>query len=464
MQIPAHYTPRPYQLRFLRDMVSVRFAVLCWSRRMGKDMTCFAYAIKRMVEEPMNVVLIFPTKKQGFKAFWRNIENDGFKTIEHIPKSLIASSSNTENEMIITLKNGSSFMLLGASDPEALRGANGKLYILSEFVDIDSEVLNVIRPITALNGGQIIIQSTPKLDGISGGTFKSLFDAAKKDEGQLASYVPATEYLNEAQLDVIRKDYVMQNGNDFMFSQEMLLDWGQASSTSYYGEVLSAMEKSGRIGLHSYDARYPVYTSWDLGMADSTAIVFWQYYNKKLTLIDAYETHDIGDEPIVRFVQSKPYNYAWHFLPHDGAKRDSDAVSRIQKIRDYGLVNASLLKRADREMGIKKTVELLRNDDTSINEVTLVDAIEKLKKYKRKFNGVTGDYEGPDHTTESHIADALRYCAEAIDQSFDPKTGRFFYDNSGKELSTHSEQLVSTNMYEEYDEYGDWSIADNWDV
>lgn len=434
-------------------------------------MTCFAYAISRMVEEPMNVVLVFPTKEQGYKAFWTNIENDGFKTIDHIPKSLIKRRSNTKDDMIITLKNGSSFMLLGATDPEALRGANAKLYVLSEFVDINSEVLNVIRPITAVNKGQIIIQSTPKLDGISGGTFKRLFEAAEKNPKQLASYVQATHYLSNEELEEVRQEYIEQNGNDFKFQQEMMLNWGQASATSYYGDVLSAMEADGRYGLHPYDARYPVYTSWDLGMADSTAVWFWQYHNKALRIIDHYETHDIGDGPIIQFVLSKPYNYGWHFFPHDGAKRDSDAVSRIQKIRGLGLLNSSLLKRASVEDGIKATAERLQLETTTFHSPATGSAVEKLKIYSRKFNPLTGDYEGPNHKTESHSADALRYIEMAIQQAFHPETGVMYHlaaqSSRASEIErrgyvrVESEELVSTNMYTNRDWDADW--ADPWE-
>lgn len=423
MQVPVHYNPRTYQADFMRNMSKVRFAVLCWARRAGKDMTCFAYAVRRMVEEPMNVVLVFPSKSQGYEAFWANVENDGFKTIEHIPKDLVMSSRNTKDEMSITLKNGSTFMLLGADDPEKLRGANGKLYIFSEFVDINSEALNVVRPITAVNGGQIIIQSTPKIDGISGGTFKRLFDSAKENIKQLASYVQATEYLSAEQLEEIRQDYIAQNGDDFKFRQEMLLDWGQASTASYYGQVLTAMEKDGRIGDHPYDARYQVYTAWDLGMADSTAVTFFQYYDKTIHIIDAYETHDISDEAVIRFIQSKPYNYGWHFFPHDASKRDSDAIQRIQKIRELGLINSSILRRTSVEDGIRRALVLFRNDLTMHYETTYW-AIEKLKVYQRKFNPKTGDYEGADHSTASHLADSIRYMAEALDQMFDPTTGK----------------------------------------
>src|SRR6266704_2048460 len=108
MQIPVNFDPRDYQRTALAalDAGSI-MNIWCWSRRGGKDFTAFGYAVKKMVERPMNVVLVFPTKQQGYESFWTNIENDGFKTIEHIPASLIASQTNSPSNMKIILKNGS---------------------------------------------------------------------------------------------------------------------------------------------------------------------------------------------------------------------------------------------------------------------------------------------------------------------------------------------------------------------
>lgn len=453
MEIPTHFDPRGYQREFLDTIRGRRIAVLKWARRAGKGLTTFAYAITRMVEEPMGVVIIYPTKEQGYDSFWNNVENDGFRTIEHVPRELITSQTNTKDNMSMTLFNGSTLTVVGANaNPESIRGQNTKLYILSEFVDISPGVLGIIRPIVAANGGQIIIESTVKQDGVSGGTFLRLYDAAEKDPTQLAMRVLATEYMSQAQLDQVRQDYIDEYGNDFLFRQEFLLDEGAALATSYYGNALTRMKDNGRIGLHSYNDKYPVYTSWDLGMADSTAVLFWQFYDGKVYIIDSYETHDIGDESIVRFVQTKPYNYGWHFLPHDGAKRDSDAISRIQKIRGYGLSNASLLTRRSKEDGIKRAVEWFNSLNTFINQPMTTDFISKIRLYKRKHNEFTGDYEGPEHKSESHYADALRYLFEAIDQAFDPKTHEFFY--SEKEEYHAPEQLISS-MGGDYEGYYD---------
>lgn len=451
MNIPVNFGPRAYQRDALAALDrGIKLAVWCWARRGGKDFTAFGYAVKKMVEQPMNVVLVFPTKEQGMRSFWNNVENDGFRTIEHIPKPLIARQDN--NNMRIVLKNGSVFEVMGAGDPDALRGANAKLYIFSEFVDIDSAAYDVIVPVVENNGGQVIIQSTPKIDGVSGGTFKMMFDDAIKDmqkngtnAREFASMVTAKEYLAAEALERLRQKAIRKYGNDFFFRQEFLCDWGQASSTSYYGAALQLVEKRHNIGMFPWDKAHPVFTAWDLGTSDSTAIVFFQYINKKVRIIDYYETHDIGYAPIVRYLSTLGYNYAHHFIPHDGSVREaSDATQRIYKLQDLGLINSSLLTREGKEDGIRQAVEGIA--DTEINEATTDMLIRKLRLYKRKFNPFTGDYEGPEHKTESHAADAVRYVFTAIRQFFDESTGAFLYAIENMQTNYES-SLVRTPSY-----------------
>jgi hypothetical protein len=453
MNIPLNFIPRDYQAEALAalDMGSV-MNVWCWSRRGGKDFTAFAYAVKKMVERPINVVIVWPTKKQGYDNFWTTISNDGMPVLDHIPSGLVEQRTNSPTDMHITLKNGSTLTLLGASEPEALRGANGFIYIFSEFVDIPVAALDAIRPIVLVNGGQIIIQSTPKIDGISGGTFKLLFDRAisvmKSSGKQFASRVTADAYLTKEQLDDIREETVARNGNDFWFRQEFLCDWGQASATNYYAEALMLGMRRGNVGRFPYDPAHPCFTSWDLGMSDMLAVGFWQYVSKRPRVIDYYETHDVAYESTVAIVKSKPYNIMWHFLPHDGAVRDSDAIERVEKIRQLGLPNSSLLRRELKEEGIKRAVAATPN--TEFNEATTEDLRRKLSMYKRKFNGITGDYMGPEHNTNSHAADEHRYMYAAIDQEFDPKTGLFLYSPDSQEVTYDSEKIDLAPQFNPY--------------
>lgn len=433
LEVPAHFSPRLYQADFLGNIRDYWFVVMEWARRGGKGLTTFVYAAQRMVEEPMGVMIIYPTAEQGYRSFWNNIENDGFRTIEHIPPELRLKFTDTKDNMSMVLKNGSTLDLVGANaDPEKLRGNNIKLYILSEFVDIDSGVLDIIEPIVIANGGQIIIESTPKQDGVSGMTFIRLLKAAEKDPEQYASRVPATEYMTREQLARARQACINKWGNDFMFRQEYLLDEGQALETSYYGNILSAKESKGLISdRYPYNPKYPVYTSWDLGGGgDTTAGVFWQYYDHKLRVIDAYETHVINDQALVNFINTREYsgNYGWHFFPHDGSKRDSDGIQRIAKLQSLGLPNASLLRRRSKEGALNDAIHLLTKDSVTFYEPNVSQdngLLDKLRLFKRKWNSTTGDYMGPEHTTASHYSDSIQYMSDAIKQYFDEKTGAF---------------------------------------
>lgn len=450
MKIPRYYDPRWYQAEGIRALENgIKFAVWCWSRRGGKDLTAFCYGIKKAVEQPMNVVIVWPTKKQGYDNFWTAVDNDGIPILDRIPPGLIAKKSSTQDNMSITLINGSTITLLGATDPDALRGANGKLYILSEFVDLPPGILGVIRPVVTVNGGQIIVQSTPKIDGISGATFQNLFERAAKHPKQFASLITAREYLSEEELEEVRQEYIAEYGNDFKFRQEFLCDWGQTSQTSYYGSILMAMEKAKKIGIHKYDPNYPVYTAWDLGMADQTSVVFFQFFMGKnnkpvIKIIDYYESNNLKNEAHIKFVQAKPYNYGWHFFPHDAGVRDSDAIERIEKIRELGLTNSSVLKREPKEDGIGRVVSNLGR--ALVHSPMTETLVRKLKLYKRKFNGDTGDYMGPEHKSESHAADATRYMFQAIELEFNQETCELYYSQDS-DPETYDSDDVMTNIY-----------------
>jgi hypothetical protein len=374
-----------------------------------------------MVLEPMGVIIIYPTKTQGYNSFWNNVENDGFRTIEHVPKDFIASLYSTSDNMSMVLKNGSTLTLVGSTNnPDSLRGANTKLYIIPEFVDQPVGLLGILRPIVAANGGQILIQSTPKQDGISGGTFIKLLEAAEKDPTQYAQRVKAIRYMTHEKLEQVRQDYIVEYGNDFLFKQEFELDEGQALATSYYGNFITKARDQKRIGKFPHDPALPVFVTYDLGSGSGTmTVLFWQYHDLKLNIIDAYETHDIGDEALIKFIKAKPYNYGWHFLPHDGAKKDDgQAIARIQNWRKLGIVNSSLLRKESLEDGIRRAIQRLNQRTTTINVATTSEFLRKLALYKRKFNTFTGDYEGPKHDSTSHYADNFRYVNAAIEQGF----------------------------------------------
>lgn len=459
MQIPAHRLPlRDYQEEIVEalDTPDLRQAVLVVARRGAKTYTVFVeHIIPAMVKETMNVVIVYPTLEQGFKNFWTNIENDGFKTLNHIPKSLIARQGNTPDDMRLTLVNGSTLFVLGAQNAEALRGANAKIYFFDEFVDLPSGVLGVVRPITNRNGGKIIIASTPKQDGVSGGTFKKLHEAAKVRPNQYTCYIKGDRFMSAEEMEVLRQDYIDEYGNDFLYNQEILLDWGQSSTASYYGEIMGKKDKDGTIGFWPHNPKYPVYTAWDLGKSDSMVIGFFQVIKSKPRLIDVFEINGSNMIACATELKSKTaYVYGWHFLPHDGSVSSlNDGRSRIDALQKEGITNVSLLKREGVGVGIgyveKWLPKILINLDGTGGTLGLS---RKLRVYRKKFNPQTGDYMGADHKSQSHIADMMRYLCTALEYYWNEK-GEFILSPSIAQEEYESDMVSVPYSYDHDSSY-----------
>lgn len=397
------------------------------ARRGGKTTVRFSECVvPDLVREVQTIVLVYPTAKIGFRNFWNNIENDGFKTIEHIPKSLIHRQSNSEDDMRIELINGSVFMVLGSTNTEALRGANGKVYWFDEFADQPIEAVNVVAPIIEANGGKMIYSGTPKIDGINGETMRRMHLQFKKDPTKFTNYIDATHYMSAETLEKVRQNYILRNGNDFKYRQEMLLDWGQSSSASYYGEIMSKKDNDGSMGEYPYNKAYPVFTVWDLGKSDAMVIGFFQYFKGKPRIIDIIEENGSNMRAMARKLKEKPYVYAWHFLPHDGTVASlNDGVNRVATLQEEGITNVSVLKRQGVSIGIGYVEEWLKK--IQINLGTTGDMTRKIRLYKKKYNPNTGDYVGADHNTNSHVADMLRYLCTVL---------TFFFDEKGEFIPT----------------------------
>lgn len=450
MQVPTHRLPfRDYQKEIVQAFNDPRIdeLLLVIARRGAKTTTTYSEGIvPDLVRNVETAVAVYPTAKMGFRNFWSNIEDDGFKTLDHMPKELIARNSNSEDDMRIELINGSIFMALGATNHEALRGANGKIYWFDEFADQPIEAVNVVAPITERNGGKRIYTGTPKIDGINGETMRRMHEAFKADKTgtKYTCYIDASHYMTPEELEKTRQGYILRNGNDFKFRQEMLLDWGQSSSSSYYGAIMSAKDKDGTLGLWAYNPAYPVFTAWDLGRSDSMVIGFFQYFKGKPRLIDVYDQNGSSMKIAAKFLQTKPYIYGWHFLPHDGTVASTnDNVRRIDILHQEGITNVSTLKREGVSIGIGYVEDWLPK--ILINKPTTGDTSAKLRLYRKKFNPNTGDNMGPEHNSASHVADMMRYMCTALQYYFNEK-GEFILAQENSQ-STYKSELATVSYF-----------------
>lgn len=179
---------------------------------------------------------------------------------------------------------------------------------------------------------------------------------------------------------------------------------------AYYAEQMDRARSEGRVGRVAYDATLPVYTFWDLGMADATAIWFCQVVGMDVRIIDYLEGTGKGLPWYVQQVKGKSYVYGDHYAPHDIAVREFGAgVSRLQTARDLG-IDFRVVPKHQLPDGIDAVRAVLPHCWFDLGRCER--GIECLEAYRKKWNEHLGDFDDkPQHDWASHAADAFRYLA-----------------------------------------------------
>ena len=159
--LPHRYFPREYQRPLFEAMADgYKRLIYVAHRRAGKDKTIWNIVISEAFKRVGTYYYILPTYFQAKKVIWDNIDSDGLKMLEHIPKKLIDKLNETE--MQIELKNGSIIQLVGADNVDRIVGTNPVGVVFSEYSITKPEVWDLIRPILAANGGWAIFNFTPR--------------------------------------------------------------------------------------------------------------------------------------------------------------------------------------------------------------------------------------------------------------------------------------------------------------
>jgi hypothetical protein len=259
--IPHVFKPRPYQLPFLKALDSgIKRAVVCWHRRSGKDKVCFNYMVKKAFERVGTYFYFLPEYTQARKVIWDNIDDNGFKMLDHIPPELIRKTNETT--LKIELINGSIIQLIGADTfSRSGVGTNPVGIVMSEYSVNNPEVWDFIRPILTVNGGWIIFNFTPRGQNHA---FK-LLEIAKRSSEWFTQVltIDDTGILSKEDMDRERRDGM----SEAMIDQEYYCKFIE-SATSFFKRIDEAcvLQEQQPDALHYYQmgvdlAKYQDYTT-----------------------------------------------------------------------------------------------------------------------------------------------------------------------------------------------------------
>lgn len=190
----------------------------------------------------------------------------------------------------------------------------------------------------------------------------------------------------------------------------------EAIEGAYYDNQMRQAREQGRITAVPYDDYLPVWTCWDLGMDDATAIWFFQLRGDQLRFIDYYEAEGEAYPHFVKMLQDRPYIYEGHILPHDGNVRAPETGNRRHEtLTEMGLKGIEVAPRTpDLGHDIQNVRRLFGR--LWFDEENCALGLSRLQNYRKKWNDSLGVFASqPLHDENSHGADALRTGLALVD-------------------------------------------------
>jgi hypothetical protein len=312
-----------------------------------------------------------------------------------------------ESDLMVLFPNGSRVRLYGSDNFDRLRGTYADGVVLDEYGDIDPRAWpEVIRPSLADRNGWAVFIGTPK----GRNDFYKIHKEAQDNPNWFSMVLRASDsgLLPQHELDDMRQSLTPDQ-----YDQELQCSFDAAIRGAIYRTELAAMDADNRICSVPYDPAVPVWTAYDLGIGDATAIVCAQLVGKEIHIIDYYEA---TGEPLTHYVawlDSKPYRYATDLLPHDaGARELGTGKTREELLRANGR-KVRVLSRENVDDGINATKMLLPRCWMDRGRTERLR--ECLAHYHRDFNDKMGVFkDAPVHDWSSHASDAVRTLAMGL--------------------------------------------------
>ena len=406
-KITIPYQPRPLQAEFHKN--ARRFSVAVCHRRFGKTVMAVNWLLREIIDCPRERAqgaYIAPTYGAAKRIAWVMLREYA---------GVIPGIKFNEAELRCDLPDGQRIWLLGAENPDSLRGLRLDAVCLDEFADMNSRLFpEIIRPaLSDFGDGKCLWIGTPRGEN----QFKEIYDTALREmEGGNSQWyamrfpASATGVLAQEELDAAAATM-----EESQYLQEFEVSWAAALVGAYYAALLDSADLAGRIGSVPWEPNLEVHTAFDLGIADSTAIWFYQTMrgDPSIRVIDFYESSGEGLHHYIANLKNRDYVYGQHHFPHDVMVRElGSGMSRYEILRGLG-IRPTVVHKLPVQDGIEASRAIIPRCHFDRGNCAI--GLKKLRSYHRQFNDRTGDWrDRPHHDLNSHAADSFRYMAISI--------------------------------------------------
>ena len=399
------YTPRPQLISYHERRE--RFAKIVAHRRFGKTVGCINDEIRAALsntrrDPPPRYAYVAPTFAQAKDIAWSYLKFYS-APIPHLRVS--------ESELWVEFPNAARIRLYGADNYDRMRGLYFDGVTTDEPAQMDPRAWpEVMRPTLADFSGWATFIGTPRGRDWFYRIDSDEHGAPLPDFFRLTLKADDTGIISEEERASIRRGL-----SEEQYAQEFQCSFDAAVQGAYYGRLMLQAESDRRIAGVPFDPAAPVWTAWDLGMRDATAIWFAQIVGREIHLIDYYETSGADLGHYVRELGNRPYIYAGHIVPHDArAKELGTGKSRLEVLESLGLKGLTVAAMHRVEDGINAVRTILPR--CWFDARKCARGVDALKLYRSDFDERLQSLKaGPVHDWTSHAADAFRYLAMTLD-------------------------------------------------
>jgi hypothetical protein len=375
-------------------------------RRAGKTVACIHDLQRQALRCPRvrpRFAYLSPFLRQSKAVAWDYLR-------AAMSAARVAGATAHESELRVDYPGGAQVRLYGADNPDAMRGVYFDGIVLDEYADMDPRVWSeIIRPALADRRGWAVFIGTPR----GRNAFFELWRRSQTEEGWFSMMLKASQsgLIPDSELELARRDLTEEQ-----YAQEFECSFDAAVVGAYYGKLMARAEAERRVAGVPYDPSALVWTSWDLGIRDATAIWFAQVIGREIRIIDYYEASGVDLGHYVREINARPYAYAGHIVPHDAqAKELGTGKSRLEVMESLGLRPITLAALHRVEDGINAVRMFIPK--CWFDARKCARGIDALKLYRAEYDDkLQALRPQPVHDWTSHAADSFRYLALTLDR------------------------------------------------
>jgi hypothetical protein len=379
-----------------------RWALIVAHRRCGKTVACIQRVIIKALEEGKSdgrYGYIAPFREQAKTVAW--------EYLKRFSEPVVGSADDfRESDLQVKLVTGQTIRLFGADNPNALRGTYFDGVVLDEYADMKPSLWGeVIRPTLSDRHGWATFIGTPR----GRNAFYEQYVQAGEDPEWFRLVLKASEtgLLSEAELADARKTM-----SENQYEQEYECSFDAAVIGAVYAKELKIARDQGRVRKVPYDGAKLVFSAFDIGRRDSTAIWFYQVVSGEIRVLDYFEDSMEAAPYYASVLKARGYKYDTIYLPHDADNETAATDLTFAGVMRSNGFRIVVLPKLGLEDGINAARMLFPKIVFDADKCQA--GLEALQNYKWGYNERMGERKTePVHDWASHGADAFRYMAQA---------------------------------------------------